>query len=132
MKPSRTMSGGERCQPLHNIHHHAGRISSLPPFLDVKRGLEAQNEPLSPALSPLVPRGEREGERLRCQDAPHHASRITHHVSRFTHHTSRSTSAFTLMEVMVAAAVFFLAVFSILALVSSLLKNARSLRHIQV
>jgi hypothetical protein len=36
------------------------------------------------------------------------------------------------MEVMIAAAIFFLAIFSILALVSSMLKNARALRHIQV
>jgi hypothetical protein len=40
--------------------------------------------------------------------------------------------AFTLMEVVIASAIFFLAVFAILALVSSTLRNARSLRHIQV
>jgi len=49
-----------------------------------------------------------------------------------TRNTERASRAFTLMEVMIAAAIFFLAVFSILALVSSLLKNARGLRHIQV
>ncbi len=74
-----------------------------------------------------------------------HGTRVTHHASRVTHRASRSSRpsplalppaplarAFTLMEVMIAAALFFLAVFSILALVSSTLRNARALRHIQV
>ena len=41
-------------------------------------------------------------------------------------------SAFTLMEVMIAATIFFIAIFSILALVSNTLRNARALRHIEV
>jgi len=41
-------------------------------------------------------------------------------------------SAFTLMEVMIAAGIFFMAIFTILALVSSSLRNARNLRHIDV
>src|SRR5262245_45382160 len=46
---------------------------------------------------------------------------------------SRSrTRAFTLLEVMIACGIFFIAVFTILALVSSLLRNARALRHIEV
>jgi hypothetical protein len=36
------------------------------------------------------------------------------------------------MEVVIAAAIFFLAVFAILALVSNMLRNARQLRHIEV
>ncbi len=43
-----------------------------------------------------------------------------------------ATRAFTLMEVVIAAALFFLAVFTILALVSGTLKNARALRRIEV
>jgi len=44
----------------------------------------------------------------------------------------RSAQAFTLMEVVIASAIFFLAIFAILALVSNTLRNARSLRHIEV
>ena len=40
--------------------------------------------------------------------------------------------AFTLMEVMIAAGIFFMAIFTILALVSNSLRNARNLRHIDV
>jgi len=57
---------------------------------------------------------------------------LPHLASPVTRHPSRSHRGFTLMEVMIAAAIFFLAIFSILALVSSMLKNARALRHIQV
>src|SRR5215475_4375956 len=42
------------------------------------------------------------------------------------------TTAFTLMEVMIACGIFFIAVFAILALVSTCLRNARALRHIEV
>jgi hypothetical protein len=45
----------------------------------------------------------------------------------------RSTrSAFSLIEVMVACGIFFMAVFSILALVSGVLRNARGLRRIEL
>jgi hypothetical protein len=40
--------------------------------------------------------------------------------------------AFTLMEVMIAAGIFFMAIFTILALVSTSLRNARALRQIDV
>jgi hypothetical protein len=40
--------------------------------------------------------------------------------------------AFSLIEVMVACGIFFLVVFAILALVSNTLRNARSLRHVEV
>ena len=40
--------------------------------------------------------------------------------------------AFTLLEVMIALGIFFMAVFTILALVSNTLRNARSLRRPQV
>jgi type II secretory pathway pseudopilin PulG len=56
-----------------------------------------------------------------------HASLLRFHV--LTHHRSM---AFTLLEVMIACGIFFLASFSILALVSSALKNARSLQRIEV
>src|SRR5262245_27692551 len=39
---------------------------------------------------------------------------------------------FTLLEVMIACGIFFIAVFAILALVSNTLRNARSLRHVEV
>jgi Tfp pilus assembly protein PilV len=42
---------------------------------------------------------------------------------------SRSSRAFTLLEVMIACGIFFMAVFTILALVSSTLRNARRLRR---
>ena len=42
------------------------------------------------------------------------------------------TSAFTLLEVMIACGIFFIAIFAILALVSNCLRNARALRHIEV
>ena len=41
----------------------------------------------------------------------------------------RSCRAFTIMEVMIASAIFFLAMFAILNLVTNTLKNARGLRH---
>jgi len=47
----------------------------------------------------------------------------SHHVSRVTRH------AFTLMEVMIACGIFFMAVFTILALVSTTLRNARALQR---
>jgi len=46
--------------------------------------------------------------------------------------STRVTRAFTLMEVMIACGIFFMAVFAILALVSNTLRNARSLRYMQV
>jgi hypothetical protein len=52
--------------------------------------------------------------------------------SRITPSRSRRTTAFTLLEVMIACGIFFIAVFAILALVSSSLRNARLLRHIEV
>jgi hypothetical protein len=41
-------------------------------------------------------------------------------------------SAFTLLEVMIACGIFFIAIFAILGLVSNCLRNARALRHIEV
>ena len=41
-------------------------------------------------------------------------------------------SGFSLLEVMIAGGIFFLAIFAILALVSGVLRNARSLRLIQL
>jgi len=46
--------------------------------------------------------------------------------------SQRSVSAFSLMEVMIALGIFFMAVFTILALVSNTLRNARALQRIEV
>ncbi|MEI9962911.1 MAG: prepilin-type N-terminal cleavage/methylation domain-containing protein [Limisphaerales bacterium] len=48
------------------------------------------------------------------------------------HDTAQQRQAFSLLEVMIAIAIFFLAAFSILALVSSSLGNARSLQRPKV
>jgi hypothetical protein len=48
------------------------------------------------------------------------------------HRARRLTTAFTLMEVMIASGIFFMAMFAILALVSSTLRNARGLQHGEV
>lgn len=55
----------------------------------------------------------------------HHASRIPHPAR------DRSSIAFTLLEVMIACGIFFIATFAILALVSQTLRNARVLRHVE-
>ena len=56
------------------------------------------------------------------------ASRVTPLASRPSPlHSGRA--AFSLVEVMVACGIFFMAVFSILALISGVLRNARSLRR---
>ena len=44
----------------------------------------------------------------------------------------RSQTAFSLLEVMIASGIFFMTVFAILAMVSGLLRNARSLRRIEL
>ena len=41
-------------------------------------------------------------------------------------------TAFTLLEVMIACGLFFMCVFAILAMVSSVLRNARSLRRVEL
>ena len=46
--------------------------------------------------------------------------------------SSRLLKAFTLIEVMIALGIFFMATFSILALVSRSLRNARALQKIEV
>jgi type II secretory pathway pseudopilin PulG len=65
------------------------------------------------------------------QPFTHHVSRFTFHASRITHHVSRPP-AFTLMEVMIACGIFFMATFAILGLVSNTLRNARGIQRIQV
>ena len=47
-------------------------------------------------------------------------------------HPGRRAAAFTLIEVMIACGIFFMATLAILALVSSTLKNARGLQRIEV
>jgi hypothetical protein len=54
-------------------------------------------------------------------------------ISEFGLRTIRSChSAFSLLEVMIACGIFFMAVFAILAMVSSVLRNARSLRRVEL
>lgn len=54
-------------------------------------------------------------------------------TSDFGFRISRSRrAAFSLLEVMIAGGIFFMGIFAILALVSSTLRNARSLRRIDV
>ena len=48
-----------------------------------------------------------------------------------SHSGQTAATAFTLMEVMIACGIFFMAVFAILALVSNTLRNARALRHVE-
>ena len=47
-------------------------------------------------------------------------------------HNGRSRAAFNLLEVMIAVAIFFMCIFSILALVSRSLRAARSLQPMQI
>ena len=44
----------------------------------------------------------------------------------------RAQTAFSLLEVMIASGIFFMCVFAILAMVSGLLRNARSLRRVEL
>jgi hypothetical protein len=61
----------------------------------------------------------------------HHASRIAHHASRPSPRRSpHPHTAFSLLEVMIACGVFFIAIFAILAMISGVLRNARSLRRV--
>ena len=65
------------------------------------------------------------------QSLTHHAPRTTHRLSRIKHHASslrRPIAAFTLIEVMIACFIFFLATFAILAMVATTLRNARGLQ----
>jgi len=67
-----------------------------------------------------------------------HTPRITYHASCITALAPRSSplrsaqAAFSLLEVMIACGIFFMAVFSILALISGVLRNARSLRRVEL
>jgi hypothetical protein len=72
----------------------------------------------------------------RCQLAAAVASGFRFRASFGFRHSSfvirHSSFAFSLLEVMIALGIFFMAVFAILGLVSSTLKNARSLERPQV
>ena len=61
-----------------------------------------------------------------------HGARSTLHAPRSTLHAARRSRAFTLMEVMIACGLFFMATFTILALVSTSLRNARALQRGEV
>jgi len=72
---------------------------------------------------------------VECQASGEHRSRITRHASdspSTLHTRSSSGTAFTLLEVMIACGIFFIAVFAILGMVSNCLRNARALRQIEV
>ena len=60
----------------------------------------------------------------------HHAPHVKSLAPRSAPLWSRhSRTAFTLLEVMIASGLFFMCIFAILAMVSSVLRNARSLRR---
>lgn len=63
------------------------------------------------------------------QTQPASASRQPRTTSLFPIPRSKSVQAFTLLEVMIAMGLFFMAVFSILALISNGLRNARALQQ---
>lgn len=57
----------------------------------------------------------------------------THHAPRNSPpRIPRSRSAFSLLEVMVAGGIFFMAIFAILAMIANVLRNARSLRRAEL
>jgi hypothetical protein len=68
--------------------------------------------------------------RARPQSPSNTRRRSLHHVSRPTFHVARAR-AFTLLEVMIACGIFFMATFAILALVAGTLRNARVLQQHQ-
>jgi Tfp pilus assembly protein PilV len=78
-----------------------------------------------------------EERRVPSDDTPR-TPRIAHHASRITPLASRPSplrlaqAAFSLVEVMIACGIFFMAIFSILALISGVLRNARSLRRVEL
>jgi Tfp pilus assembly protein PilV len=67
-----------------------------------------------------------------------HATRIAPHGLRTARLESpisnpqSPTTAFSLLEVMIACGIFFMAVFAILAMISGVLRNARSLRRVEL
>jgi hypothetical protein len=62
-----------------------------------------------------------------------HASRITPFALRPSPlDATRPRAAFSLVEVMVACGIFFMCVFAILAMISSVLRNARLLRRVEL
>ena len=65
-------------------------------------------------------------------DTPH-ASCLTPPAPRLSPlGAPRSRAAFSLVEVMVACGIFFMCVFAILAMISSVLRNARLLRRVEL
>ena len=58
--------------------------------------------------------------------------KVTVHQRRQSGGIRCKANAFSLLEVMVAGGIFFMAIFAILALVSNTLRNARGLRRIDV
>ena len=80
----------------------------------------------------------RKDERRMPSGEMHHPSRLTRQASRLTPPAPRTSTlrsaraAFSLLEVMIACGIFFMAVFAILALISGVLRNARSLRRVEL
>jgi hypothetical protein len=73
----------------------------------------------------MNPRPQPEERRLPADLTPC-GSRTSSRCSR------RAQTAFSLLEVMIACGIFFMAIFAILAMVSSVLRNARSLRRTEL
>ena len=78
-------------------------------------------------MTPRMTIPERDGRRTTHAETSsrRHGFAVTHHASRITRLSSR---AFSLDEVMIALAIFFMAVCAILGLMSSVLRNARLLQ----
>src|SRR5438045_6918579 len=95
------------------------RCSSLRPD-PFERPVPAQSGPTAGESRPPVPSRLRKAEYLPGEPAC------------FKVPPRRGQVAFTLLEVMIACGIFFIAVFAILALVSNTLRNAQRLRRIEV
>ena len=65
--------------------------------------------------------------RAALRPAPH----LTHHAPRITP-SPCAHAAFSLLEVMIASGLFFVCIFAILAMISNVLRNARSLRRVDL
>jgi hypothetical protein len=70
----------------------------------------------------------------RCRPAslPPRFSRSTRRAGWAPSCFQRAQTAFSLLEVMIAGAIFFMAIFAILAMMASVLRNARSLRRVEL
>ncbi len=92
--------------------------------------LVTKGRSLSPALSPLVPRGEREKIRPRGVANSSAVGPSPGPISQLsTQPPFNSPSAFTLLEVMIACSIFFMVAFAIMSLVTGGLAQAKALQQ---